>query len=255
MNIINILRGLASRNKQLNTKELPSMGLFYPDDLKIYIGKCTDEDIAIYEANFDPKNVLTMVYCMKAIVEKCVTMNKNYDISWLKSIDMLYLMLEIVKHTKGVEVSIKHYDDIKSTYIHLPINAKTFNYLDLTTLMDSYLPDSKEFLIDGYRLSIPSKGIETSLTEYLSNTITIETAETMTNYSYDFIYFLGNRNAISYSEIETLIEIFNDSMDVPNREVVSNVVKKFSPMISYTLKYNERVVEIKNKIDLATIWS
>lgn len=254
MNIINILRGLSTRNKQLNIKELPSMGLFYPDDMKIYIGKCTDEDITIYENNIDPKNILSLIYCMKVIVDKCVTMNKNYNVSCLKSIDMLYLMIEIVKHTTGTDVTIEHWDDKTSEYIRLPINTHTFNYIDLSDLMNCYLPESKEFLIDGYRLSIPSKGIETSLTEYLSNTITPETADAMTNYSYDFIYFLGNRNEITYDEIESLIEIFNDSMDESNREIVNNVVKRFSPMISYTLKHNNRVVELRSKIDLATIW-
>lgn len=253
MNIINIIKSLATRNKQLNIKELPSMGLFYPDDMKIYIGKCTEEDIITYENIVDPNNILTMVYAMRLIVDKCVTMNKNYDTSYLKSIDVTYIMFEIVKHTTGKEVSIEYYDDARGKFIDLPINASTFNYIDLADIMDNYLPETKEFEFDGYRLSLPTKGIETSLTEYFSN-ITNEVADTMVDYSYDFIYFLGNRNTISYNEIDNLLDIFNDSMSATDKEIVSEAVKRFSPMIRYSLKHNNRVIELHGKINMSTIW-
>ncbi len=253
MNIINIIKSLATRNKQLNLSELPSMGLFYPDDMKIYIGKCTEEDIIAYENIIDPNNILTMVYAMKTIVDKCVTMNKNYDTSYLKSIDVTYIMFEIVKLTTGREVTIEHYDDIMGKYVNIPVNSKTFNYLDLSDLMKHYLPESKEFLLDGFKLSLPTKGVETSLTEYFSN-ISPEKVDSMVEYSYDFIYFLGNRNTMTFNEIENLVDIFNDSMEDADKETVSKAVKKFAPMIRYSIKFNDRVVELHGKINMVTIW-
>lgn len=254
MNIMSVITSLYSRNKRINTKELPSMGLFYPPDLKIYIGKCTTEDILAYEEHYDPNNVLSIVYCMKTIVDKCITLNKNYTKQSIKSIDMLYIFLEIVKHTTNKPIIVPFYDDVSGMQSTIEMNSSTFDYMDMSELMQYYKPDTREFEINGYRLSLPSKGVENSLTEYLSRNVSDESAHKLSSYSYDFIYFLGNRNMITFDEIDNLIELFNDDMSEDTKIIVSDIVVKFSKMISYNLIKNGRQIELRSKIKMSTIW-
>ena len=254
MNIPNIIKSLYTRNKQVKISELPSMGLFYPPDLKIYITKCTKEDIATYETNFDETNVLSIVYCMRSIIDKCVTVNKDYSKNSIKSIDMLYIFLEIVKYTTGKPIMIPYYDDETGQYNEIEVCTETFDYMPIDDLKQYYQADTREFLINGYRLSLPSKGVEQSLTEYLSRNVSSSNAKKLASYSYDFIYFLGNRDTITFDEIDNLIDLFNDDMSDENKSTVSDIVLMFSKIISYSLNKNGRPIELRSKIKMATIW-
>jgi len=254
MSIMNVIKSLCTRNKQININELPSMGLFYPSDMKLYIGKCTKEDINTYSKSCDPTNILSIVHCMKTIVEKCVTLNKEYCKNSIKSIDMLYIFLEIVKYTTNKPILVSFYDDEIGATSEIEMSSETFEYMDTTDLMQYYRSDTREFEINGYRLSLPSKGVENSLTEYLSRNVSDESAMLLSSYSYDFIYFLGNRNIITFDEIDNLIEIFNDDMNDANKAIVSDIVMLFSKMISYNLIKNGRQIELRSKIKMSTIW-
>ena len=74
------------------------------------------------------------------------------------------------------------------------------------------------------------------------------------NYTYDFTYFVGDKNTLKFKEIENLIQIFNFDMDKDEMKKMKEVIKTFLPLQRYSLKKDGRVVEMNSKINLEKIW-
>ena len=67
-------------------------------------------------------------------------------------------------------------------------------------------------------------------------------------------YFLGDKNKVTFSEIENLIQIFNFDLDKIEREKVKKIIDTFQPLQKYSLVKNNKIIDINSKIDLEKIW-
>ena len=72
--------------------------------------------------------------------------------------------------------------------------------------------------------------------------------------NYDFVYFLGHKNKLSYSEIDNLLEVFTNDISKDEKNRIKDIISIFKHMSEYSLKKDESVIEITSKIDLKKIF-
>lgn len=255
MNFLNLIKNLFGIQKKLDVKILPSQGLFYQSDFEIYIKKANIEDVIEYEHNYVKENLGLIIEKLKKIVEKNIILSNEYSFSDLRSIDIIFLFFEIVKFTKGKSLNLYYFDDEIGKEETIEFSSKYFNYFKFDDdLMNSYNEENKFFLINGYRYTLPTIGVENCLTNFLISKSSDKEAYKYNELNYSFTYFLGHKNKISFSEIENLIHIFNYDMDEEEIKKVKNIVKKLSSMQKYSLKKGNKVIDINSKINLEKIW-
>jgi len=220
MNLISIIKGILNVQKKIEVIYLPSQGLFYKDDFELYIKKAKIEDIIEYEYKYNKENLGSVITRLKKIVEKNVILSKNYTYNDIKSIDIVFL-----------------------------------NYYEPELdLIEKYDTETKEFNFNGYKYSVPSIGIENSLTHFLVSKSDDPNSESYNTYSYDFLYFLGNKSTLSFQEIDNLIQIFNFDIPESDRKYIRKIVKKLSEIGRYSLKRDSQIIDVTAKIDLEEIW-
>lgn len=252
--LYDILRGVLNLQKKLDKKSLPSLGLFYPDDFNISIKKATLEDIIEYEHKYLKENLGIIINKVKRIVEKNIILSNGYNFDDIKSVDIIFIFLEIVRFSKKKPIEINYTDD-KGDSKMIEFNTTFFNYHKFDeSVMNCYDKLNKEFLIDGYRYSIPSIGVENSLTNFLIEQSSKKNASKYNDFNYDFTYFVNGKNTLTNSEIENLIQIFNFDLDDEELQKIKNIVDIFTPLQKYSLIKNGKVIDINSKIDLENIW-
>lgn len=255
MNLVNVLKGLLNLQRKVDVKSLPSQGLFYGDDFEITIKKADIEDIIEYEHNYIKDDLGLVITKLKKIVEKNAIFSTGYSFNDLKSIDIVFLFLEVVRFTKGKAVSLTYFDDEKGQEINIEFSSNYFNYFRIDNdLMKNYNSETKEFIIEDFKFTLPSIGVENCLTNYLISKSDDSDVEKYTNYNYDFIYFLGNKKSITFNEIDNLIQIFNYDIEESDSKKIRKVIKMFQPIQKYSLKRGDKIIEINSKIDLEKIW-
>jgi hypothetical protein len=254
MTLTGILSLLVIQKKELDLARLPSQGFFYPKDMKLKIKKAEPQDILEYESRIDRHNMIKSIECIKDIVQKNVMLNKKYSFYDLKSVDIIFIFLEIVKFTKDkpIKVKFKSKDGLSK---EAPFGMDYFNYFDFKPMMVNYDNVTREFIIDGYHYSFPSIGVENSLAGYLSSITDKQKIKEIQEITYDFLFFLTGRNSMTYPEIENLIQIFNYDLDDVEKEKVSKIVKIFNNILAYSLIVDGEKVEMKYTLNLETIWS
>lgn len=252
--LVNIIKGLLNPKKGLDLKILPSQGIFYKDDFEIYIRKAEVEDVIEYEFNYIKDDLGTVIGKLKKIVEKNTSFSKNYKFDDLKSIDVVFIFLEIVKLTKSRPITIS-FNNEKGEIEDINFDSNSFNYFKISDPLTQYYDNiNKCFVVNGYKYTLPSIGVENSLTNYLLNKQYEPDAKKYNNYSYDFTYFLGDKNNLSFDEIDNLISIFNTDIEDVEKKKIRKIIKTFSPIHKYSLKRGSRIIEINSKIDLERIW-
>ena len=255
MNLINLLKNLLNLQKKVELKTLPSLGLFYKNDFEIYIKKANMEDIIEYEHNYIKDDLGLVIYKLKKIVQKNTILPEGYEFDDIKSIDIVFLFLEIVKFTKGKAISFIYVDEEYGNEEIIEFGSNHFNYFQVDDdIIKYYDKKNKEFLIDDYRFCLPSLGLENCLTNYLISKSNVPDAIKYNKLNYDFLFFLGDRKKISFSEIDNLIQIFNFDIEKDEKEKIKNIVNLFQPIQKYSLKKGSRVIEINSQIDLEKIW-
>lgn len=255
MSLTNIVRGILNLQKKINVKTLPSQGLFYKDDFELWIKKADVEDIIEYEYQYEKEDLGLVITRVKKIVEKNVILSKGYTYYDVKSIDIVYLFLEIVKFTNNKQIEIKYFDDTIGKDDIISFDSNNFNYAKLDDkLIKSYDSIAKEFVIDGFKYSVPCIGVENSLTHFLISKSDDPNADAYNKYSYDFLYFLGHKAYLSFSEIDNLIQIFNFDLTDDDKKKVRKIVKSFSKIGKYSLKKDTKIIDVTAKIDLEKIW-
>jgi hypothetical protein len=255
MNLVNLLKGLLNLQRKVDVKSLPSQGLFYNDDFEISIKKADIEDIIEYEHNYIKDDLGLVITKLKKVVEKNAIFSRGYSFNDLKSIDIVFLFLEVVRFTKGKAVSLTYFDDEKGKEINIEFSSSYFNYFRIDNdVMKNYNSETKEFLIEDFKFTLPSIGVENCLTNYLISKSEDSDVTKYSNYNYDFIYFLGNKKSITFSEIDNLIQIFNYDIEEPDSKKIRKLIKMFQPIQKYSLKRGDKVIEINSKIDLEKIW-
>ncbi len=250
MGIIEIVKSLLFKYKKIDIEKLPSQGKFYKNDFEIKISKVEEVDIKRYEDTYDRDNLYIVIESVKKIVKKNVILSSKYKFEDIKSIDIIFLFLEIVKFTKGKEIKISFFNDNIKDFDFIEFSDKTFNYFDFT----KYKSVDGEILVNDYRFSMPSIGIENCLTNFLVNKSSDENSSQRNDYSYDFLFFTCNKNNLTFKEIENLVTIFNFDIEQSEQSKIRKIVKKFNSLISYSLQLDGKVIDIKSKLDLETIW-
>jgi hypothetical protein len=254
MGLIELIKNIVSGYKRIDTKILPSQGYFYPKDFEVKIKKATDEDVIDYEFNFDEDNILKIIESVKKIVYRNTFFSKDYKFEDLKSIDIVFLFLEIVRYTRNRVIKVDFFNDTIGKRDTIDFDISNFEYFDLKKFEKFYQSAEQLFLIDGYKFSMPSVGVENSLTQYLLELADIPGSHKYSNYSYDFLFFLGWKNNLTFDEIENLITIFNVDLDDIEKEKIKSIIKKFIKIIDYHLKINNSIIDLKSNIDFHTIW-
>lgn len=250
----NLIRDFVSRTKEINKEKLPSQNLFYRDDFFIKIKKAESQDIKDYEEDFEKTDLAVIIQKVKNIVEKNIILPEKYSFDDIKSIDIVFLFLEIVKFTKSKTVTVNFINN-KSKIESIEFNTETFNYFKLDdTIMSKYDKKTKTFKIDGYSYSLPSIGVENSLTLFLIYHSETDDSYKYANVDFDFTYFVSNKNFLTFKEIDNLIDIFNQDLDKEEKLKIKNIIKKFIPLQKYSLIKNGKEIDINSKIDLEKIW-
>jgi hypothetical protein len=253
--MIDFFRELFVKRINLDTKILPSQGLFYKKDFEINIKKASKEDILDYEKNYVKDDIGTVIYLIKKIVEKNIKLSGGYVYEDIKSIDIIFIFLEIVKITKGKPINLLYFDKETDSEGKIEFGSKYFNYFQFTNkLLQNYSNEDRSFTINGYKYTLPSIGVENSLTNFLIVKSSEEDAFNYNHYTYDFTYFVGDKNNLKFKEIENLIQIFNFDMDKDEMKKMKEVIKTFLPLQKYSLKKDGRIVEMNSKINLEKIW-
>jgi len=255
MNLVNLLKGLLNLQKKVDIKSLPSQGLFYNNDFEIIIKKADVGDIIEYEHDYIKDDLGLVITKLKKIVEKNTTFSSGYNFNDIKSIDVVFIFLEIVRFTKGKAVNLTYFDDELGEEKIIEFSSNYFNYFRLSEeVMEHYNKDSKEFIIEDFKFSLPSIGVENCVTNYLIDKSDDYDVAKYNEFNYDFIFFLGNKRSVNFNEIDNLIQIFNYDIEESDSKKVRKVIKMFQPIQKYSLKRGNKIIEINSKIDLEKIW-
>ena len=253
MKIVQFFKNLFVKAKRLDLKILPSQGYFYDDDFSISIKKAKLEDINEYEVDFIRDDLSLILRKVKRVVKKNVLITDGYNFEYIKSIDIIFIFFEIVKLTKNKKIDINYFDEYGSE-LKVDFSTKSFNYYNFDNIVSNWNKKTKEFLVNGYKYSLPSMGVENSLTQFLINKSYEDGSEKYNEYKYSFVYFVGNKEYLTTDEIENLIQIFNYDLDSDEVEKIENIIKVFSSLQRYTLKKGDKIIEITSRINLQTIW-
>ena len=255
MRLTDFIKRIFTKKKKVEVKNLPSQGLFYKDDFKISIKKVSLKEIEEYEKNYDREDLGLVLGRLKRIVENNIILSNGYSFKHIKSIDVIYIFLEIVRFTKDKPVQLEYFNDEIGVIDKIDFDEKSFNYCRLSDeIMKDWDSNQKCFIINGYKFSLPSIGIENSLTNFLINKSYDEDSNKYNDQSYNFTYFLGEKEFLTFEEIENLIQIFNFDMEEDEVDKTDDLVKLFIPLQRYSLIKNNKVIEMSSKINLQEIW-
>jgi len=255
MNLFNLIKDLTRTTKKIDKSILPSQGLFYNDDFIIKIKKANKEDIFEYEQNFIKEDLGILINKVKTVVEKNIILQNHYNFDDLKSIDIVFIFLEIVKYTKKREITISYVDEELNKVEKINFESKTFNYFKLNNdLLKLYDNTTKSFFVEGYTFTLPSIGIENCITSFLIVKSMQNEADKYEKMSFNFSYFCGQKNFLTFDEIDNLIEIFNFDLDNEELFKIQKIIETFTPLQKYSLIRDGREIDINSKIDLQNIW-
>jgi hypothetical protein len=254
MGLLELIKNIVSGGKKIDIKKLPSQGYFYPNDFNIKIKRATDEDVIDYEYNFNSENIIEVIESVKKIVMNNTIFSSDYKFEDLKSIDIVFLFLEIVKYTTNRNIEIEFFNDDLGKKDKINFDVSNFKYFDLKGYLKDYVPEECSFLVDGYKFAMPSVGVENSLTQYLFSVSNIEGSDKYNDYSYDFLFFLGKKNNLTFEEIENLVTIFNFDIDDEEKKKIKSIIKRFIEIIDYSLKVNNLLIDVKSRLDFQNIW-
>ena len=143
------------------------------------------------------------------------------------------------------------YSEFFGLETYIKFNNENFNYFDYNSLGFEYNEDTREFMSDGYRASIPSIGVQNCLVDYVYQK---EVDGENTKLNYDFLFFLGNKNYLSESEMDNLITIFNEDLEEKELDKIRNIVTKLAMAIPNTLKMGNVIVNVDLKVDFENLF-
>lgn len=244
--------------KFIDIKKLPTQGYFYPKDFTLSITKASSDDILLYNFNYIKDDMGVILQETKRIIKNNIILSKGYQYEDLKSNDLLFIFFEIVKFTMNREILIP-FDDIIGRVSYVSFSTDNFNYFNYKSMKCEYDEESREFIKYGYKFSLPSIGAENCLVEYvfhfLENEDYYDKNDTKEfDYSFDFLFLLGNKNYLTKEEMDNLVIIFNEDLDEIEQSKISDIVKIIYPSIGYTLKAGNKTISLNMKVDFEKLF-
>jgi len=252
MDLYDYIKNFFIKKKKLNIKLLPSQGFFYEDDFQLYIKKASKKDIDSYKDGFISTDLGIILNKVKNLVFNNII--TNYDFDYIRSIDIIYIFFEIVKFTKNKPFDIEYFDT-DGNKKKIEFSSKYFNYFDFEQFKENWNSNDKCFDINKYKYTLPSISIENCLTDFLYYRSIDGNTEKWNEYNYDFIYFLGKKEFLTFDEIENLIQIFNYDLSEEESEKVVNIIKSFRKLQRYTLIDNGFEVDLSTRVNLGEVWN
>lgn len=242
--MINFFKNIFTKDsKEIYVNDLPSQGYFYDRNLKITISKGSDKDREFFNKSLGNSNIFGIISTIITILKKYVKFNlSDFKFNALRAIDLFYLFVEFVKFTKEDEVFFNSVEFDKYNFVY-------FNFI---SFLDNYDKKTREFVFDGWRFSMPSIGVETSLNHFSHELSVRGELEKYQDSNFNLIYFLGNRIELSYNDMINLIQSLED-LDNHEIEKIDSIVSNFSTLGIYVLKGENGVVKISPEM-LKTIW-
>jgi hypothetical protein len=230
-------------------KDLPSMGLFYPSDVKIYIRAATGGEIrhwsSLNEDPNDPNYLSNLDDMLNYIIERCVSIKSESktNVSWkdIKEIDRFYLLLAIREFTfiKGEnKLSVKVSENKK-----IDVRKEMIDYITFDDrLMKYYSDEERCFLLKfkngaSLKIEIPSVGVTSWLKNYIQRKQQSQQA-----FDQDFLSFAPfvirdwrGLNDMSYEKI--ILDTMSWGID--EISVLNHVKQIFQDTINPVIKYKD----------------
>lgn len=256
MSLFSILKDLTINKGTilLDPKNLPSQGYFYHNDFWIRIKKAEIEDIIEYTHYFNAENPLLTIELIKEVVKRNCFVAKGYEFEYVRAIDIVYIFLEIVKITKSKKLFIVEENPISGIEYSIEISADNFNYF-IPSNKFQYNKEELCFEYKGFKFRFPSIGVEESIFKFTSNVAYNQETEWMSDdYNYDFSYFLGDKIVLTIDEVKNLLTIFKDDISEYDKATISEIIEYFRPMFKYSLKWENRVIPLDQRVGLKNIW-
>ena len=212
-------------HKTINIKYLPSQGYFYPPNLKMTMYSGKDVDHEYFLKNLKNSNIFGIIETVKYVLNKRIKIEaKNFSFEQIRAIDLFYIFINFVKFTTGERIYFSGVEFI----------SNNFMYFNFEEYAEYYEETTREYIFDGWRFSLPSIGIESSLNKF-SYEITIKgELKKYQNSNYNLIYFLGNQYKLNYEEMLNIILIMDD-LSKKDKSYINEIVEKFSNVGIYLL--------------------
>lgn len=253
--VLNIINNFFYSRKKLDLKALPSQGFFYNDDFSIWIKKASQDEINEYKRDFIADDLVVIISKIKKIVSDNIILNEKYIFEDIKSVDIVYLFLEIVKYSKNKKIIITYADEEKNRECQIEFDSKTFNYFKPDPeILSNWNSKEKNFQVMGYAYTLPSIGVENCVTFFLVYHSNTSNSRFLASMFYDFTFFVGHKSFLTFNEIENLIQVFNSDIEPEEMEKIKKILDMFTPFQKYSLIKEDKQIDINSKIDLENIW-
>jgi len=239
----NIFRKIFSNDKIIvNNYYLPSRGLFYPIDLEICLERASIENKIKYNYSVNNTDIENLIPTVTEILEEYINFNEKwFKFDMIISIDILFLFIELIKHS----------DRKKVFFDEMEFDKDTFNYFNYNQFDAIYDDNKRVYIFDEWEFKLPSIGIYKSLLnfQFLSKA---RGEEHLLNEDVSLIYFLKNEFLLNYKQIVNLIECYKD-LEINERNLLSNKSNIFSSSSIYEITDGFRKVVIEPNMFL-DIW-
>jgi len=230
-------------------KDLPSMGLFYPEDTKVYIRAASGGEIrhwsSLNEDPNDPNYLSNLDDMLNYIIERCVTIKSDTktNISWkdIKEIDRFYLLLAVREWTfvKGENKLTVKVSDTKK----IDVRKDMIDYITFDERLMRYYSEAERCFVLNFKngaqlkLEIPSVGV----TSWLKNHIQ-RRQQMQQSFDQDFLSFAPFvirdwrvLNDLSYEKI--ILDTMSWGID--EISLLTHVRQIFQDTINPVIKYRD----------------
>lgn len=238
------------RGHNIKTEYLPTRGLYYNENIKITLYKASDKTIKYYKDNINTTDINEMLSVINNVVKSHIKI-ENSTFNDLKSIDLLYLFIYIVRITTEKPYLVKY--EIEGVGVgEMEFNEDNFLYLEIEKLSKHFKEYNKErkqiVLHNGFHFSLPSIGLETQIVEFIKNNKDKYEYENM-----NFIYFMGNENNVANEYIDNAILMFQE-LDYETRTLIDDFIYLYEEKQRFKLLKDNILVDLKSGLHFDDLW-
>lgn len=227
--------------KEVDLSLLPTRGIFYPTDFKLYIKKASELNIIEYETHLEVENPQSIIACVTQIVEECTFGSHSFET--IKHNDAVHLFFQIVEFTKKTPI----YMNIDGVKINV---LKDFKHFDYSAY--DYDEKSREIIKNGYRFSMPSIGVDHDTLNFIL--FADKNCPHYLDYNFLHLFLTGNKTALSFENSMKLLDIF-ESMDKYDIKEIEEGVEILNKGAIYSAYKDGKTYHIgKDTLDFSGIW-